>query len=289
MAVTDRPPADVSEGTKLSPPVATAIRDRRYGAAEQLLNQQIDAAGAPASLLRVLGGIYFLDGKNADCIRVFQQLDSVAALDDSSRFTLAMSYVKLDRMDEARRELQRLASAHPDRTLYPYWLARLDFAEQRFEAAISRLRKIVSADPTFVRAYDSLGLCYEALNNTELSKNAFESAVKVNRTSRNPTPWPELDYSELLLKLGDYGGARKHAEEALRCDANLPAAHYRLAAALEMLDLYADAITELKKATSLDPAYAQPYYALARIYRHQGQNDLAREAVKNFRRLNGSS
>jgi tetratricopeptide (TPR) repeat protein len=281
--------SDMVRRTGLPEPVATAIREHRYVAAEQLLSKQIDNEGASPVLLRVLGGVYFLDGKNADCVRIFKQLDSGAALDDSSRFTLAMSYIKLDRLDQARSELQRLADAHPDRVLYPYWLARLDFVEQKFELAINRLQKIIKNDPTFVRAYDSLGLCYEALNDTARSKIAFESAVQVNRSSRSPSPWPELDYSELLIKLSDYGGARKHAEEALRWGPNLPVGHYHLAAALEMLNLDTDAIAELKKAASLDPAYAQPYYALARIYRRQGRNDLAQEAVKTFKRLNRPS
>ena len=46
-----------------------------------------------------------------------------------------------------------------------------------------------------------------------------------------------------------------------------------------------DAIAELKHAADRDPEYAEPYYALARIYRGQGLKTDADVALATFERL----
>ena len=54
---------------------------------------------------------------------------------------------------------------------------------------------------------------------------------------------------------------------------------------LEQVNRPDDAIAELKQANERDPAYAEPYYALARIYRKQNRKAEADEALATFERL----
>jgi len=43
------------------------------------------------------------------------------------------------------------------------------------------------------------------------------------------------------------------------------------------------AITELRKASELDPAFADPFYALGRVYRRTGDQARAEQAFSAFR------
>jgi Flp pilus assembly protein TadD len=46
-----------------------------------------------------------------------------------------------------------------------------------------------------------------------------------------------------------------------------------------------DAARELVRASELDPQYAEPHYALGRVYRRLGRQDEARQALAVFRQL----
>jgi len=49
-----------------------------------------------------------------------------------------------------------------------------------------------------------------------------------------------------------------------------------------------EAIRELTAAANADPAYADPHYVLARIYRRQGESVRADDALATFKRLSGA-
>src|SRR3989475_11907454 len=123
-----------------------AINARDYKPAEKLLVEEAEhdpRSPRSAKLLAIAGGIFFLDGEYLQAAIAWKKAEAIAPLDDRSRFTLAMAYVKLDRRDGARADLEKLVAAQPQDQLYLYWLARLDFDANNYGAAISRLQKVV--------------------------------------------------------------------------------------------------------------------------------------------------
>ena len=62
-------------------------------------------------------------------------------------------------------------------------------------------------------------------------------------------------------------------------------AYYQLGALLEQRGRMDDAVKALRQATSADAKYAEPYYALSRIYRRQGHTAEADAAMNTFQRL----
>jgi predicted Zn-dependent protease len=71
----------------------------------------------------------------------------------------------------------------------------------------------------------------------------------------------------------------------VKYDASAAKAHYQLGALLEQQDHLNEAVVALKHAAASDPAYADPHYALARIYRRQGKVEAATQALATFQRL----
>jgi len=80
------------------------------------------------------------------CRHRLEKAEAIAPLDDPSKFTLAMAYVKLNRRDWARPELEKLAADTPQDPLYLYWLARLDYDAQNYAAAHYPVKKVVELD-----------------------------------------------------------------------------------------------------------------------------------------------
>src|SRR5947207_5767092 len=102
-----------------------AINARDYKPAEKILVEEAERdprSPRSAKLLAIAGGIFFLDAQYLEAAIAWKKAEAIAPLDDRSRFTLAMAYVKLTRRDGARADLGQLASAHPQNPLFLYWL-----------------------------------------------------------------------------------------------------------------------------------------------------------------------
>ncbi len=216
-----------------------------------------------------------------------EKANAAGLLDERSRFTLAMAYVNLNRFDLARPELQTLTATVPSQSLYPYWLGRLDFIDQEFQASLGHLNRAISLDPHFSRAYDLRGLCYEALAEPEKALSELNRAVEINRADPRPSQWPPFDLGEELYKLGRVEQAQTFFKESLSYDPGFAKAYFQMGLVEEKLGHDDEAIRELRRAIALDSHSPAFFYALARILRRTGDLDAAHRATEQFERLNG--
>jgi tetratricopeptide (TPR) repeat protein len=265
-----------------------ALRDLDYKRAETILVEEAERdpkSPRAAKLLTRAGGIFFLDGQYLNAAIAYKKADTIAPLDERNRFTMAMSYIKLNRRDWAKPELEKLSSSDPKNALYLYWLARLDYDAQQYNSAIARLQKVVELDPHMMRAYDNLGLCYDYLGRYDQAIRSYDRAVELNRLHTQPSPWPHVNLAISLMAVNKLTEAEDHLREAVKYDSKLPQAHYQLGQALEKQGKYAEAIQSLKRAAALDATYPEPHYALGRIYQRQGKSEEAKKSVERFQQL----
>ena len=262
-----------------------AIETRDYESAEKLLAAEIERNPKSQELLRFLASVFFLDGKYLNTAVALKKAEDLGPLDDPSRFTLALSYIILDHRDWARPELLKLQTSDPRNALYPYWLGRLDYDNMQFTSAVANLRKAKELDPFFMKVYDNLGLCYEALGRFDEAIQTYQEAAALNRETKAPSPWPPLNLGALLVKMGKLEEAETILKESLSFDPNSPQALYQKGLLLEKQKKDDDAIQMLRRAASLDPAYAEPHYVLGRIYNRKGETQNAQTAWNTFHRL----
>jgi len=289
-----RPPGpwrDLSE-LQLTSGLRTELEDalhrREYKRAETILVEEAarDAKSIRAARLLVCAaGIFFLDGQYLNAAIAWKKAEAIAPLDDPSRFTLAMAYIKLDRRDWARQELEKLREAQPQNPLYLYWLARLDYDAQNYSAAIKRLHDVIELDPKMMRAYDTLGLCYDYLGQFDEAIRNYQSAVELNRRDSKPSPWPHLNLAMSLMSVNQLPEAEESLREALRYDPRFPQARYQLGRVLEIRGEYRGALPELKQAIEDDPAFPEPHYLLGRIYQRLGEVQLAQGEIRLYEQL----
>jgi tetratricopeptide (TPR) repeat protein len=262
-----------------------ALKDLDYERAEKLLAAQIERTPNSPELLKTIASVFLMDRKPLNAAIALKKAEALAPLDRESRFRLVLAYIAMKRGDWARPELERLAAAEPSTAIYQYWLGRLDYDDRHYESAIGHLRQSVTLDPTFSRAFDNLGLCYEALNQPEQAMAPYREAIRLNREAADKSPWPPLNFGILLRTRGELTEAEALFREALTYNDHFAVAHYQLGALLEQTDRADDAVKSLRKAAEIDPAYAEPYYALARIYRRLGRVAEADAALATFQRL----
>jgi tetratricopeptide (TPR) repeat protein len=265
-----------------------ALNRRDFKQAEKILVEESSRdpkSPDAARLLEIAGGLFFLDGQYLDAAIAWKRSEAITPLDPHSRFTLAMSYIKLGRSDWARSELEKLATTQPANPLYLYWLARLDYDAQSYTAAIRRLRKAIELDSKMMRAYDLLGLCHDYLGQFDEAINSYTRAVELNRLQARPSPWPLVDLSISLVAVNRLAEAEKNLREALSYDARLPQTHYQLGRVLEMRQQDPAAIQSLNQAVVLDSTYPEPHYLLGRVYQRLGEDQLAKTEIERFKQL----
>jgi len=286
--VSDEPPpapfgasALVEKGSDLE----KALHARNWERAEHLLVQKIEAEPKSAELLKLLARVFLEDRRPLNAAIAIKKAEAIAPLDNRTRYELAIAYLAMNHGDWARPELERLAQADAANPLYQYWLGRLDYDAGQYGSAAKRFEGIVEADDTFMKAFDNLGLCYEALNQPEQAIATYRKAIALNRQSKTHSFWPPLNLGTLLRKRGELVEAETLLREAVKYDASAAKAHYQLGVLLEQQDHPSEAVIALKHAAASDPTYADPHYALARIYRRQGKIDEATQALATFQRL----
>jgi tetratricopeptide (TPR) repeat protein len=294
-AIQDQPADSAAQNLsdlQLDPKVQTELEQamgrRDYTRAETILVGEAERdpkSLRAAKLLSLAGGVFFLDGKYMNSAIAWKKAEAIAPLDEHSRFTLSMSYIKLNRRDWARAELEKLVVSAPDKPLYLYWLARLDYDAQNYTNAIARLQKVIQMDPKMMRANDTLGLCYEYMGKPEEAIKSYNRAVDLNRVQLKPSPWPNVDLAVSLIGVNRLEDAEKNLSEALRYDPKLPQAQYQLGRLLEMQEKFNAAIDALTKASELDPQYPEPHLALARIYHRLGNRQRAEDEIARFQQL----
>ena len=269
-----------------------AINTRDYKPAEKILVEEAEhdlKSSRSAKLLAMAGGIFFLDGQYLEAAIAWKKAEAIVPLDDRNRFTLAMAYVKLNRRDGARAELDKLAAAQPQNPLFLYWRGRLDYDGRNYASAITRLQKAIELDPKMMRAYDTLGLCFDYLGKFDEAVKNYNRAVELNRLQSKPSPWPHVDLAISLIALNRLPEAEKNLREAVGYDPRLPQAHYQLGRVLEMQGGYQAAVESLKLAVALAPEYPEPHYLLGKIYHRLGNEPLSRLEIGRFQELRKAS
>lgn len=268
--------------------LSNAVKQKDFKKAETILVEEANRdpkSPRSARLLEFAGGIFFLDRNYLNSAIAWEKAKAISPLDEHSSFTLAMAYVRLHRPQWAGRELQNLVSEHPGNPLYLYWVARLDYDEQKYAEAIEKLIKVIQLDPQMARAYDLLGLCYDYLGRLQDAIANFTRSVQLNRAQTKPSPWPNLDMAICQIELSDLSGAEKNLREAVAYDPQLSQTQYNLGRVLERQARYQEAMDALNTAIALDARYPEPHYLLARIYQRLGRPERAKTESERFQQL----
>ncbi|WP_263384687.1 tetratricopeptide repeat protein [Granulicella arctica] len=265
-----------------------AFAGQDYVTAERILLAEIERdphSARSAALLAYVGSVYYLNRDFLHAAIAWKKSNVITPLDPGLQFSLAMAYLQIAHADWARPVLESLLAQDRKNSLYTYWLGRLDYDAHRYPEAIVHFQEAISLAPTFSRAYDNLGLCYFYQNQNELAVSNFDKAIELDRNSAHPSAWPYLSRAETLQFMGKPEKAESSVREAIRLEAQLAAAHYRLGKILEDEGRLEEAASALEEAIRINARYAEAHIALAQIYNRLKRKEAADKEVEIYRGL----
>ena len=289
-----QPAQAYSQVDALGLPAATAsqlkqaLEAHNYVAAEKSLMAEIgrDPHSAQAGrLLQFLGGVYFLDQDALGAAIAWNKAKAIAPLPPTLAFSLAMAYIRIGHSDWSRAELKKLAAENRTNALYPYWLGRLDYDADQYDPAILQFQQAIQLAPDMAQAYNNLGLCYYRQNRNAFAVTNFQKAIDLNLKSGHPDAWPYLNLAITERSLNQPTEAEAHLREAIRLDPKLAPAYFQLGNILVDNGQTKDAMDQFQAAARLDPGYAEPHYALARLYRKLGDGAESKKELNIYRSI----
>ena len=181
--------------------------------------------------------------------------------------TAPLAYVLLGRSLEATGKLDEAAEAfRRDIQMRPRdvdgraGLAGVLLSQQRFDEAIVVLQDLIRIDPRNASVYANLGIAYVGLDKSQDAVAAFAQAVELSPND----PGFRHNLGNALAGVARLDEAVVQYRRSLDL-APSAAVHHALGMVLLAQDKPADAIAELKRAASLDPANAEIRDDLAAI------------------------
>jgi tetratricopeptide (TPR) repeat protein len=216
--------------------------------------------------------------------------EAAASLRISSRLPQAMKVKSnaeylLGQFEDARNTLIELLDSQPNDADAAYMLGRMYYQEGYTEQAIGQFQRVLKISPSFYKAWDNLGLCYQALGDNDAAIRHFLTAIKLVETDHPEYDWAYANLSDLLFKNGDVEKAYAAASKAANRNAYSARNFYLGGRALHALGKTDLAVNWLQRSTALDPNYAEPHYLLARIYHKLGDTGKADAARQKFLEL----
>jgi len=258
---------------------------RRLAEAERAANAILARSPNSESAQLLLANTYFMQERFADAGKMLQKLLAQNDQNADAHKLMGLTLFFYKEYTLAERELARCLQLNSRDEEALYYLGRLYYTQNNFGPAVDVFRKLIARDPKSYKAYDNLGLCYEALERSDEAIAAFQQAQKLARAQAPSYDWPFANLAELLIKQGRSDEALSYGQEAARINPDSARNQYLVGKALSQGKDPRAPLPYLLKATQFDPNYAEPHYLLGQLYQKLGRLAEAEHEFELFQEI----
>jgi Flp pilus assembly protein TadD len=159
------------------------------------------------------------------------------------------------------------------------------FNQKEFTKAIQTYQKVIELDPTYVEAYNNLGITYQTMGDMDKAFKAYEKAIEID-------PRYEKGYNNLgiLLFLKDhYDEALEAFQKALVINSNNIESHINLGVLFKKRGQMENAIDSYQTALAIDPFHKETHYNIALLHEQMENFELAVNHYQQFIQLSQKS
>ncbi|HEY6807033.1 MAG TPA: tetratricopeptide repeat protein [Pyrinomonadaceae bacterium] len=170
----------------------------------------------------------------------------------------------------------------PERARTFYTTGLEESKKGNYKEAVEQLKLAIAEYPSFMQAYNEMGVQYLKLNQLEDADAAFQQAAKIN-----PDAIPPLVNRGIVnVMMKRYGESVPILRKAIAKDDQSAVAHYFLGQAMANLGLFDDAEKELQLSIKLGTdQMKEAHRLLAIIYTNRGNKRLAADELEAYLKL----
>lgn len=162
----------------------------------------------------------------------------------------------------------------------------VDFYQRReFLKAVQSYQKVIQLNPTYIEAYNNLGIIYQEIGNFDKALEAYQKAIEINPR-----------YEKTLNNLGIFFFLKNRYEEsieafqkALAINSNNIESHINLGVLFKKQGQFDKAIENYQRAISLSPLNGETHYNIALLYEQLEKVDLAITHYQTFIQLSSKT
>jgi tetratricopeptide (TPR) repeat protein len=186
-------------------------------------------------------------------------------------FLLAMAYLRLERLGEARTALEKVITLVPDNTIFRFELANILLRLGEDGPAISHYEQILQDTPGFAEAAYNLGSIY-------LSRAGYEEAIRYLELAASSRPQfteAHLNLAQAYAGVNQFEHAREQYESILDTDSEEIQAYIGLGMIYQKMGDLSNAEKHFQHAIEIAPSSEKARQSLASIYLNQGNSSAA--------------
>lgn len=243
-------------------------------------------------LRNLLGDVEEAAGNLRDAADHFQRAAHMTATEEHL-FDWGNIYLRLRAGDNALEVFTIAAVRFPKSARLQIGLGIAQYSRGKYSDAVASFCRAVDLDPSDPRPYDFLGEIYGVAPELAPEVTArLEGFVRAH---------PRHAMAHLYYALSLWRGERARSEpailqqvetslkRAIALNPKLARGFLELGILLSDQERYAEAVEQLRRATTLQPGVAQAHYRLAQAYRRTGQAALAEKELEVFQQLKGDA
>jgi Tfp pilus assembly protein PilF len=159
------------------------------------------------------------------------------------------------------------------------------YHQKEFPKAIQAYRKVIEMDPTYIEAYNNLGIVYQTMGDLDGAFGAYQKSTEIN-------PRYEKGYNNLgilFMLQGRYEEALEAFQNALAINPNNIESHISLGILFKKKGQWEKAIESYHKALAVDPLHRETHYNMALLYEQLENWELAIGHYQQFIQLSSKS
>jgi tetratricopeptide (TPR) repeat protein len=278
---------DPGSGKYVKPLVLLYISEERYPAAMEVLRRYVNLCGATA-LGYALEAELLFQQKHYDSAQL-AVLDSLQLSPSDARMheLLGIIYVTIKQDTAASLELKKAAELDPDNAQIRFYYGRCLYSIARYDDARDQFLACLKIQPDYRKAYENLGLCYEALRDNSKAAEAYLKAMAMERAEKGPKHGEPFGfYAAMLIRSGEREKALEVSREGATLSPSSFVVNYEMGHALLLQGNLQESEHYLQIAKRLAPDYPRTYYLMGKVHQQQHRMREAAEDFEKFRELN---
>ena len=271
---------------KTQVPIERMIADRQFTQAETVLVHALAMSPRDGKYVLMLAQVYFDEHRYADAQSMLYQANRLLGPTANGEVLAGLIDVVQNKLGASEERDRKAISLDPQNAPAHYYLGRCLYTRQSMAEAAEQYKTAISLDPTLIRAYDGLGLAYQALGARQEAERSFQEGM--NQESKSPrrlSEWLPLDFATFLLESGPTEQVEHLLKMALLRNPDNAEVWYQLGKFNYQSKRYSDAVAMAQHALQLDPKSARAHYLCGRSYHALHQEAEAKAEFAKFHEL----